>query len=178
MCHRSNYTCHFCWIAYSLFSENAFKGAPSWHTLIFFRSKRQILRLPIIPFKTLQHCYSGLDCVPGDVCLITGQGHCGSVSTYLPLHHHHLEIMLLLFTLNRLHTLLLRNQAVSPHPLHAPPHKDTPTTLFFTCTLSKTLLQLCTLLHPEACFMLAEKHALPYTFNVIWKLHSQKPASA
>lgn len=41
-------------------------------------------------------------------------------STYLPLHHHHLEIMLLLLTVNRLHTLLLSNQLTSPHPLHAP----------------------------------------------------------
>lgn len=47
-------------------------------------------------------------------------------STYLPLHHHHLEIMLLPLTVNRLHTLLLSNQLTSPHPLHAPlglPHK-------------------------------------------------------
>lgn len=54
------------------------------------------------------------------------QGRCGTGSPYLPLHHHHLDIMLLLFKAPRLHTLLLSNQFPSPHPLHAPlglPHQ-------------------------------------------------------
>lgn len=69
-----------------------------------------------ISLQLLRHSYSGLDCVHCQVSFLTGQGHWGTGSTYLP-QHHHLVIKLLLFTLNRLHTLLRSNQSISPHPL-------------------------------------------------------------
>lgn len=40
--------------------------------------------------------------------------------THLTAHHRRQEIVLLLLTLNNLHTPLLGNQLTSPHPLHAP----------------------------------------------------------
>lgn len=79
--------------------------------------------------------------------------------------------MLLPFTLNRLHTLLLGNQASSPHPLsactirlfsqktHQPP-------LCSLCAHSQnTLLQWRTSVHSEAWLMLGERHPL---LHKIW----------